>query len=191
MIVLSSFWNVIFGGSGVEKPIKMRFMSFCFLLIFYRCFHYFCVLGGPYVGSTSFFCRIVFTSILDRFGSRFRGHLGGLGGGPNRSFWDRCWNYFCVSAQERPKSAQEQPIVAQGRAQSTQECPKSAPRAAKSGSRAANSATRAAQEQVRAVVSGCLFARFGDQNLVWVCGCHFRCDCRCLRRAGCRPKKKK
>ena len=136
---MGCFWS--------QKSIKMRLMSFSFLLILYWFFHYFCVLGGLMLVLYRFFLRIVFCidfwSIWDRFWSPF----GSLWGVQIDHFWHQFWDDFCMSFQERPKSAQERPKSAQERPKSAQEGPKRGQERPKSGPRGAQERPRGAQER--------------------------------------------
>ena len=60
LLVFWSFWGAKMGRFWSQKSINVRLMSFCFLLIFYWFFHYFCVLGGLMLVLYLFFFRILF-----------------------------------------------------------------------------------------------------------------------------------
>ena len=83
---LGSFWDAKMRRFGSQKSIKMRLMSFCLLLIFYWFSHYFCVLGGSYVGSISvLFSHCFLHLFLVDLGDDLGVVWGGFGD-PNRSF---------------------------------------------------------------------------------------------------------
>ena len=68
------------------KSIKMRLMCFCFLLIFYWFFHYFCILDHLMLVLYRFFFRIVFCIVFwSLWGSILESFWEALGD-PNRSF---------------------------------------------------------------------------------------------------------
>ena len=115
-------------------------MSFCFLLISYLFFHYFCVLGGSYVASISVLLSHRFLHrILDDLGVDLGVILGGFGGSKLVIFGIDLLMIFACRSKIAPRAAK-----------SGQEPPKSPPRAPKSGPRGAPERPRAAQERPRA-----------------------------------------
>ena len=139
LIVFWSFWGANMGRFWSQKSIKMRLMSFWFLLILYWFFHYFCVLGGLMLVLYRFFLRIVFCiDFLVDLGIDFGALLGAFGGSKSIIFGINFGMIFAC----RSKSGLRAP-------KSGPRAPKSAPRAPKRGPKGAKSGPRGAQERPR------------------------------------------
>ena len=126
---------------GARNRSTCDLCSVWFLFAFYLFFHYFCVLGGSYVGSISVrFSHCFLHQFLVDLGVDLGIISGGFGGSKSVILGiDFGMIFVC-----RPKSAQERP-------KSSQESPKGGPRAPKSDPRAPQDQPRAAQERPRAL----------------------------------------